>query len=217
MVLILSLSNVAADLRSRSHNRRLGALSRDVRRGCSITPATWGRFIEIPSPPARCANCMPKDPCLRVGAEQRPHEPRQFAQFLRHSWHSRHLRRAARVTPRRATQIPSDKVPPAAQRTVTVSVQSLIARAENRRCRLARRGASTAARAASHSLTNGAVPRLTVTGLAHFVMRCDIAAPRSRANLLILQRLVPPLTIILAMPPDGISIANPKPSKAVRR
>jgi len=63
---------------------------------------------------------------------------------------------------------------------------------------------------ASHSLMNGAVFELSVTGLAHFVMRCDIAAPRPRANSLILLGRVPPLTIIFAMPPDGISIANPK-------
>jgi hypothetical protein len=81
----------------------------------------------------------------------------------------------------------SDKVPPAAHRTVTVSVQR-------------REGESRAAGVAggrwprawtSHSLTNGAVLRTSVTGLAHFVMRCNIAAPRPRANLLILIGLPP--------------------------
>jgi hypothetical protein len=44
-------------------------------------------------------------------------------------------------------------------------------------------------------------------------MRCNIAAPRPRGNLLILKGLALYRRECFAMPPDGISIAIPKPSK----
>ena len=39
-----------------------------------------------------------------------------------------------------------------------------------------------------NSLMNGAVTRSSVTGMAHFVMRCNIAASWTLANLLIFMR-----------------------------
>ncbi len=196
-------------------------------RGCSITRATWGRVIESQVPPAvlqiacrRSTRTFGARTAHTRGAQQIQaaftaftHRGRLHTRRVQRSRGIHHGCAARRVPRQRRPRWPRYKLPRRSSKRNSFGTNP---RGDG--CTPPpSTGASPLEWTASHSLMNGAVVRLSVTGLAHFVMRGAVAAPRSCANLLILKKAYSLTTIIFTMPPDGISIANPKPSKAGHR